>query len=112
MSQGEQSFELLLKSHRIPYLREYRFHHTRRWRFDFVILKTADGDAEELKIAVEIEGGIFTHGRHSRSTGMLGDMIKYNQEILLGPRILRYGTGQIHAQCVEDINILLDRGET
>ena len=108
MSRCEAEFELLLKAHRIPFQREYRFHPVRRWRFDFVILKTAYSDPEELKIAVEIEGGIFTNGRHNRSTGMIGDMQKYNSAVVNGWRILRYGTGQIHGQCVDDINDLIN----
>lgn len=107
MSRGEAEFELLLKAHRIPFQREHRFHPVRRWRFDFVILKTAYSEPEELKIAVEIEGGIFTNGRHNRSTGALGDMQKYNSAVLNGWRLLRYGTGQIHGQCIDDINDLI-----
>lgn len=108
MSRCEAEFELLLKAHRIPFQREYRFHPVRRWRFDFVILKTAYSEPEEMKIAIEIEGGIFTNGRHNRSTGMLGDMQKYNCAVVNGWRLLRYGTGQIHGQCIDDINDLIE----
>ena len=108
MSRGEAEFELLLKAHRIPFQREYRFHPVRRWRFDFVILKTAYSEPEELKIAVEIEGGIFVQGRHNRGLGMQGDCVKYNAAQVEGWRVLRYTTGQIHGQCIDDINDLMN----
>jgi len=52
-------------------VREFQFHDVRRWRFDF-----AWPDNDPL-VAVEVEGGIWTSGRHNRPTGMLQDMEKY-----------------------------------
>lgn len=62
--------------------REYRFHHTRRWRFDFAW--------PSERVAVEIEGGIWAKGRHSRGSGMVADMDKYNEAARLGWRVLRF----------------------
>ena len=62
-------------------VREYRFHPTRRWRFDYAIA--------EHRIAVEVEGGVFTGGRHTRPTGFLGDVEKYNTATLYGWRLFR-----------------------
>lgn len=62
-------------------VREYRFHPTRRWRFDYAI--------PEHKIAIEVEGGVFTQGRHTRPKGFLGDMEKYNTATLYGWRLFR-----------------------
>lgn len=61
--------------------REWRFHPTRRWRFDFAW----PGD----KVAAEVEGGIFVRGRHARGVGILGDIEKYNNATLLGWRVIR-----------------------
>lgn len=61
--------------------REYRFAPPRRWRFDFAWV--------EQKIALEVEGGIWTKGRHTRGKGFLGDMAKYNEAVLMGWRLLR-----------------------
>lgn len=61
---------------------EYRFDNTRRWRFDFAFV--------DSKVAVEIEGGIFTQGRHNRAAGYAADCEKYNAAIEAGWRVLRY----------------------
>jgi very-short-patch-repair endonuclease len=67
---------------------EYKFHPTRKWRFDFCY--------PENKLAIEIEGGIFSKGRHVQGAGYIGDMQKYNAATLLGYRILRYQPGKIN----------------
>lgn len=59
-------------------VREYRFHPTRRWRFDVAF--------PSAKVAVEIEG----RGRHQTVTGYRGDCEKYNTATLLGWRLLRF----------------------
>lgn len=79
---------------------EYKFCDTRRWKFDFA--------CEALALAIEIEGGVFTRGRHSRGTGMVADMEKYNTAILLGWRLLRYTPQQFDAgHWIPDIEAVL-----
>jgi very-short-patch-repair endonuclease len=51
-------------------VREYRFHAVRKWRYDYAW--------PDEKIALEVEGGVFTQGRHTRGSGFLADMTKYN----------------------------------
>lgn len=53
----------------------------RKWRFDFAWPKH--------KLALEVEGGVFTGGRHTRGKGFLGDMAKYNAAVSLGWRVAR-----------------------
>lgn len=62
-------------------VKEYRFHPTRRWRFDYAI--------PNYKIAIEVEGGIWTQGRHTRPKGFLKDIEKYNSAALLGWKLFR-----------------------
>lgn len=62
-------------------VKEYKFHPTRRWRFDYAI--------PEHKIALEVEGGVWTGGRHTSPKGFLGDIEKYNTATLMGWRVFR-----------------------
>lgn len=62
-------------------VKEYQFHPTRRWRFDYAI--------PAHKIAVEVEGGVWTGGRHIRPQGFLGDIEKYNTATIMGWRVFR-----------------------
>tara|TARA_A100000172_G_scaffold79342_1_gene66219 strand:+ start:1683 stop:2009 length:327 start_codon:yes stop_codon:yes gene_type:complete len=100
-------------ANKIPYSREFMFHDTRKWRFDFVVL---DGfkinlqdkieikkSAQKHKLAIEIEGGIFVNGRHNRPSGYVNDMLKYNEAVINGWRVLRYTTPQFRGTAIEDI---------
>jgi len=68
--------------------KEYIFHPTRKWRFDYVI--------PEHKIAIEVEGGVWTRGRHTRPAGFLGDIEKYNNAALLGWRVFRVTPDELY----------------
>lgn len=61
---------------------EYRFHPARKWRFDFAI--------PDKKIAIELEGGIWTQGKHTRPLGYTADCEKYNEATRLGWRVFRF----------------------
>jgi very-short-patch-repair endonuclease len=49
---------------------EYRFHPKRKFKLDY-------GNPKR-KLAVEIEGGVWTGGRHIHPSGFLKDVEKYN----------------------------------
>ena len=66
---------------RVECVKEYKFHPVRKWRFDYAIPKH--------KIALEVEGGVWTGGRHTSSTGFLKDMEKYNTATSMGWRVFR-----------------------
>ena len=66
---------------------EYRFHPKRRWLIDLAI--------PARKLAIEIEGGVYTGGRHTHPTGFMKDMEKYNSLALCGWRLLRFTPKQI-----------------
>ena len=61
---------------------EHIFFPGRRWRIDFAIV--------DLKIGIEIEGGVWANGRHTRGKGFIEDMEKYNAAATLGWVILRF----------------------
>lgn len=62
-------------------VKEFRFHPKRKWRFDYAF--------PAVKLALEVEGGVWTRGRHTRPQGFLNDIEKYNTATLLGWRVLR-----------------------
>ena len=66
---------------------EYRFHPVRRWRFDYAWV--------DARLALEVEGGAWTRGRHTRGKGFIGDMTKYNTATIMGWRILRVTPAQV-----------------
>ncbi len=63
-------------------VREFKFHPSRRWRVDYFF--------KDFGLAIEIEGGVWTKGRHIRGSGFLKDAEKYNNLTLLGYRLLRF----------------------
>ena len=85
-SEGVETLKLHLRADKIGFTPEFKFHPVRKWRFDFILAKG---------IAVEVEGGIYIDGRHSRGAGMETDMYKYNEALLLGYRVLRFSTGMV-----------------
>lgn len=82
------AFTLLCRSQMgVECVKEYRFYQPRRWRFDYAIPR--------FKIAVEVEGGVWTGGRHIRPKGFLNDVEKYNTAALLGWRVFRTTPDQL-----------------
>lgn len=78
--------------------REYRFHDTRKWRFDFAY--------PDKKLAIEVEGGVFVNGGHNRGVIYTQNCEKYNQAALLGWTVLRY-TIKNYEQITEDVKRFL-----
>lgn len=60
---------------------EFQFHATRKWRADFAW--------PEAMVFVEIDGGTWTQGRHSRGKGYAEDCVKLNEAALLGYTVIR-----------------------
>lgn len=60
---------------------EVRFHPTRKWLFDFAW--------PEQKVALEVDGGVWSRGRHTRGAGFLRDMEKINTATVMGWRVVR-----------------------
>lgn len=86
-SKLEQVVALRLRSIKIEFQEEYKFHPIRRWRFDFALVKE--------KIAIECEGGIWISGRHNRGSGYVKDVEKYNAAALLGWRVFKFTTSNL-----------------
>lgn len=65
----------------IECVKEYRFDEKRKWRIDYAI--------PQYKIAIEVEGGVWTNGRHTRASGFLRDIEKYNAMAVSGWILIR-----------------------
>lgn len=87
VSKGEELFFEQCRAVGLIPAREYRFSPPRFWRFDFAF--------PERKVAVEIEGGVYNGGRHTRGSGFVADCEKYNRAATLGWRVLRFPTHEV-----------------
>ena len=76
-----------LKTLKIEFEQEFEFHPKRKWRADFHLVGK--------KILVEVEGAIWSGGRHTRGKGYIGDMEKYNAATMMGFQVLRFSTDQV-----------------
>lgn len=63
--------------------REYVFAPPRKWRFDFC------WPGSRLKVALEVDGGVFSGGRHTNGAGFTADVEKMNAAALDGWCVLR-----------------------
>ena len=66
---------------------EFRFASPRKWRFDYAW--------RDKQISVEIEGAVWIRGRHTRGSGFIRDMEKYNNAAKLGWRVFRFTPQQL-----------------
>lgn len=84
-SVGEETLALHLRLEGIPFMREYRFDRTRKWRADFLVI----GRGEYL---VEIDGGnrLVVKGKAVGYHGSSEDYEKGNEAAILGWRVLRF----------------------
>ncbi len=67
--------------------RQHRFHPTRQWRFDFAF--------PACKLAIEVDGGTWTNGAHSRGAGIARDCEKLAAAVIDGWSVMRATTNQV-----------------
>lgn len=81
-SKLEGTFLLYWRALKGPQLEpEVQFHPDRKWRFDFAI--------RSIRVAIEIEGGTYGKGAHTRGRGYAEDCEKYNAAAMLGWSVFR-----------------------
>lgn len=66
---------------------EYRFHEQRKWRFDFAWLRS--------RVALEVQGGIFSGGRHVQGAALVKEYEKLNAAAAAGWRVMFCQPGQL-----------------
>lgn len=87
-SDGERSMLVLIGWTNLPApIQEFRFAPPRRWRFDFAW--------PDRMVALEVEGGTWISGAHTRGGHFESDAEKYNEAALAGWRVLRVTTGMV-----------------
>jgi hypothetical protein len=73
----------------IPFEEEFRFAPPRRWRSDFLVGQNMAWPVRG-RFLIEVDGGAYVAGRHTRGAGFEADLEKLNAAALLGYRILRF----------------------
>ena len=68
------------KEHGIEPVAELQFAPDRKWRFDFAW--------PHKKVALEVQGGLFVNGRHSRGAALMKEHEKLNRAAAMGWRVL------------------------
>lgn len=82
-SELERRLLAQLRRRRVPEpIREFAFSPVRAWRVDMAW--------PGARLAVEVEGGVWTQGRHNRALGFIADTHKYNALAISGWTLLRY----------------------
>jgi len=67
---------------------EFQFEPTRRWKFDmsWIVRDFGNPDIITAKVFLEVQGSIFTGGRHTRGPALLHEYEKLNRASVLGWR--------------------------
>lgn len=69
------------------FVAELEFHPTRKWRLDYAW--------PQRRVALEVHGGVFTRGRHTRGAGFTGDREKMNEAACHGWIVIEVSTEQL-----------------
>ena len=97
-SPAETLLAVQLEQDGIPFRQEFRFAPPRRWRADFMVMDRVPfkgGEVNHARLLVEIDGGGFVAGRHSRGAGIEKDAEKQSAAAILGYRVIRVTPRQV-----------------
>ncbi len=80
--EGDKVFDAMCRAHDIEApIPEYQFAYPeRKWAVDYLFAGL---------VALEIEGGVWQQGRHTRGQGFLDDIEKYNELAIRGFMLIR-----------------------
>jgi very-short-patch-repair endonuclease len=79
--------ETHMKELKLSFIKEFRFHPTRKWRFDYLLKNGRD--------AIEIEGGIWMGKGHTGGEHYQSDLEKYREAAKMGFRVYRFSTQDV-----------------
>lgn len=86
LTEAALCFEADMKELGLLFEREFQFFKERKWRADYLVRPLT---------LVEIDGGAFTQGRHTRGAGFIADMEKLNTASALGYKVFRFTPQQV-----------------
>lgn len=87
LSEGEETLVLHLRANGIEFEREAALIPGRKWRWDFYLRKK--------DLAIEVHGGTWSRGKHSRGNGQANDFAKANAAALAGIKVLYFDTKMV-----------------
>jgi very-short-patch-repair endonuclease len=76
----------------LDFEREFRFCPERRWRADYRLKAVM---LHGMQILIEIDGAVYSMGRHTRGAGREADMRKINKAQALGYMVLSFSTTMV-----------------
>jgi very-short-patch-repair endonuclease len=88
-SRLESALALQLRAAGIAFEEQFRFDASRRWRADFRL--------SGVPVLVEVHGGTWIQGRHTRGKGFEDDRRKMNAAALLGWSVLEFTADQVNS---------------
>ena len=98
----EQKFALLWSSlTKFKLEEEYKFHATRKWRSDFAHIAS--------RVLIEIEGGVWSGGRHTRGLGYAKDCEKYNNAAYDDWAVIRFTGRDITIENIQQLIGLIEK---
>jgi len=123
LSAAEALLALQLRAANIPFIREYRFAAIatggtgkglrerlkqaglKDWRLDFAL--------PDYQLAIEIEGGAWTNGRHTRGKGFSDDLIKYDAAMRLNWNVYRCDPAMVKSgRAMASIRLIIVQNKT
>ena len=100
VSVGEAILCNHLDALKIEYEQEFKFHAVRKWRADFRLIK--------YPVLIEVEGGVFVNGGHSRGKAYTNNCEKYSAMAIDGWFVIRATTDQVKSgECVKWIEEII-----
>ena len=91
MNEAAILLEIHLTELGLEFDREFAFHPSRKWRFDYFV----PSQGMWTCFAVEIEGAIWTSGRDTRGAGYQKDLEKYREAAIRGYKVYRFSTEEV-----------------
>jgi len=101
MTEGNEQRQVPMPTNRND--KEYRVVPDRGWRFDYAY--------PDLRIGIEVHGGIWVRGGHTRGSGFIKDREKFNRAAIAGWLVLEFPiitTDTLPDDCVDMILMAIE----